>query len=240
MFWQRNLVSEEMATWVQEGYALLIKVIGPARFLHEVRLVLPTREFFKARPGEDHATAITVFDEVRGHMGMLGQPCELVRRPGRIEQAAYDYNQLSAVAGTYQADGNSAVITYDPDQMKRPVCFISTMAHELAHYVLESELMDGASGLEAEAEHELMTDLCAIAHGFGVIQMRAARQAGWAGYLSNETRAYATALFCHLKGISLADVEPHLDAFLLKRFRLAVKQLEREAEAIRRLEKLAD
>ena len=240
MFWRRDLVSAEMAEWVREGFALLIRDMGPTQFLYETRLILPTRSFFKAKPGQDHETALAVFDEVRGHMKLSEWPCELVRRAGRLDAAAFDYNQTSAVAGTFQHDGNSAVITYDPDLLTRPVCFISTMAHELAHYVLDRQRLDDWLGPDADAEHELMTDLCAIAHGFGAIQMLGARQAGWAGYLSNETRAYATALFCHLKGIKPDEVEPHLDRFLCKRFRLALRQLAGEADDLQRLEKIID
>ena len=240
MFWRRMLVSEAVSEWVLAGFAQLIRDMGPARFLYETRLILPTKAYFKTGKGQDHDTALAVFDEVRLHMGLSNRPCELVRRAGRLEAAAYDYNQFSAVAGTFQHDGNSAVITYDPDLLLRPVCFISTMAHELAHYVLDGQRLEGWHGAEAEAEHELMTDLCAIAHGFGVIQMQAARKAGWAGYLSNETRAYATALFCHLKGIAPGEVEPHLDGYLRKRFRLASRQLAQQAEDLRVLEDIVD
>ena len=58
MFWQRNLVSDDMAEWVHAGFARLIRDMGVARFLYDVRLVQPTRAFFKARPGHDHATAM--------------------------------------------------------------------------------------------------------------------------------------------------------------------------------------
>ena len=41
MFWRRDLVSAEMAEWVREGFALLIRDMGPTQFLQFVTNVEP-------------------------------------------------------------------------------------------------------------------------------------------------------------------------------------------------------
>ena len=81
----------------------------------------------------------------------------------------------------------------------------------LAHEVMHARL----SGLEDEVPggagaHELATDLGCIIAGFGVFQLQGADDAGWTGYMSQDSRAYALGLFLHRRGLERDSVARHL------------------------------
>ena len=58
--------------------------------------------------------------------------------------------------------------------------------------------------------HELATDLHCIIAGFGAIQMTAAEESGWAGYMTQPARAVALAEFLHHKGLAPDSANPWL------------------------------
>ena len=89
------------------------------------------------------------------------------------------------------------------------ILFIATMAHELMHLKLAPHVEDRPGG---EATHELATDLHVIAEGFGTFQLEAAEDAGWSGYLSQPTRAYALALFLRYTNTPDAKAKAHLSS----------------------------
>lgn len=232
MIWtRRNLVSDAMADWVIDRFEWLITTLGPRDFFENTRLILPTRSFFKTGQGRDEGTAQSIFNEVRAHMGIDHWPVDLVPRATVAQDFGMDTLSLTDIAGTfYQGDGGKTTITYDPRLMAKPCAFMGTLAHELAHYILAPHVETAPGG---EEEHELLTDLTVIYAGMGVIDMQGARDVGWKGYLSSDTRAYALATFLRLKDISPGIAEPFLDSYLRKRLHRALRQRdEREHEIV--------
>lgn len=133
-----------------------------------------------------------------------------------------DYQSLSVVAGTYQEIEGVSVIQYDPVQMNRPVQFINLLAHELMHARLrglENEVPGG------ELAHELATDLGCIISGFGVFQLQAADDAGWFGYMTQPSRAFALAMFLNRRGLGIDEVSQHLSPRCEKLVRKGFKDL---------------
>lgn len=67
-------------------------------------------------------------------------------------------------AGLYYQDEQSYYIDIEVQQLKRPHSLITTMAHELSHYVLI-----GLNDIYTDTiENEWLTDLFTIANGFGI------------------------------------------------------------------------
>ena len=91
-----------------------------------------------------------VLDDLKRHLGLQGASISLVPLDLLSGDYRLDYNASSATAGTWQSDGNSGVIRYDPELVKRPLPLISTLAHELMHHVLHSQASHPPGGPEAE------------------------------------------------------------------------------------------
>lgn len=222
MFWQRRLVSDDIADWVTDRFSWLITTLGPKNFFGHTRLILPTKSFFKTQPGSDPRTAQAVFDEVREHMGINHWPVQLVPLGTIADDHGAEDFELSKVAGTFYAPQDGpAVITYRPGLMRNQKAFIGTLAHELAHYILAPHAADAPGG---EAQHELLTDLTVVYAGLGLIDLQGSRDVGWKGYLTSDTRAYALATFLRLKDLDPAIAMPFLDSYLKKRLTRALRQ----------------
>jgi hypothetical protein len=171
-------------------------------------LITPTRAYFAAPKGENAATAQAVFDDLRRLLHIPpALPIALLPQGSLPDQAAMDHSKITVVSGTYTDDPDHPVITYDPRLLRRPISFISTMAHELMHLILSPHVDAMPGGAET---HELATDLHAILFGFGIFQMEDAEQMGWAGYLSQDSRAFALALFLAMRGQEVEAALPHL------------------------------
>ncbi|MEO1459283.1 MAG: hypothetical protein AAFV49_17225 [Pseudomonadota bacterium] len=253
MLWSRDIVSPAEAEWATDGFQWLIERFGAETFFDETRLVLPTRAFFDAPGGRSHATALAVFEQVRGHMGMADWPCRLERQTPDADTAVGDLALLrdapAGPLGTFGVDDASeVVITYNPALLDRPLAFVATMAHELAHYLLASEAEETPGG---EALHELFTDLTVIACGFGVIELESGFETdsweagfmqGWSlshvGYLSQEMRAYALALFLRARAEDAVAAEAHLSDDKRRLLGRALRMLDRDRWAVERLSSL--
>lgn len=226
------MISDELAEWALESYALLIKDCGLEARFPTFPLILPTRRFFTAPTGRSHETAEAVFADVKRLMGLEKRAYHLHRMPEKVENIDnHNYQDLTQVAGTFQAEGNDAIISYSPETMHIPLNFIATLAHELAH-----DMLPPPATVDDLPEHEMHTDFMCIVMGFGVIQALGARQAGWAGYLSNELRMFALAIFLKLQDIPAAQALTAFDANLGKKLKRGIMQLEAMPTAFQDLE----
>ncbi len=216
MFWSRPMVSDDMRDWVADCFAWFDTAFPGPR-----PLILPTRDFFDVPSGRDEATARAILDAIRGHLGVHRDialaPLDMLPAEHR-----HSYQALAGVAGTFQDDGQQAVIRYDPAQMERPLQFINTMAHEVMHAKLAPHVAEMPGG---EATHELATDLGCIICGFGIFQLQSADDAGWSGYLSQDTRAHALGLFLSRQNLGEDAAAPHLSTRSRKLLRRALRDL---------------
>ncbi len=220
MIWPRPLISNTMAIWVLENFEFLISNYELRTQFSATPLILPNRNLFTAKSGHDHATALEVFADVRRLMCLEDRNILLNRLPEKIDGVDhFSYQKTSEIAGMFQKTEGQSVISYTPENMKTPISFISTLAHELAHEIMETK------PLQYGPENELQTDLLCIILGFGAIQAQAARQLGWSGYLSNETRMFALALFLELREIDASLSFDILDGNLKKKLKRGQKQL---------------
>lgn len=217
MIWRRKAVEDQFADWVEDRWQWLDEHFpqkNPA-------LILPTKAFFNAPSGRDHATAEAVLADVQAHYRIKDAKISLIRQPEKSEYRAQDFNLTSDVAGTFLGAETHSEITYQPELMQSPRAFIATIAHEVAHFVLRDFVDDAPGGYE---EHELLTDLTVIHFGFGILALTGARDVGWQGYLSNATRAYALAVFLASHKIDPALALEQLDRFTKRLLNKAIKQ----------------
>ncbi|MFY0616604.1 hypothetical protein [Shimia sp.] len=214
MFWSRPLVSVDLADWIEDSFDWY-----EARFPTSKDLILPTAAFFTAKKGAPEDTAQQVLADIQRH---LGNDMSLTLAPHAVVPAEYrhSYQSTGDVAGTFQTDGEDALITYDPELLQRPLSLINTLAHEVMHAQLHDMVADFPGG---ETAHELATDLGCIIAGFGAIQLQSADDIGWAGYLRQPTRAHALALFLHRRGQSIDLAKAHLSPRCQKLLRRAYK-----------------
>ena len=195
---RRPVVAEDIAVWVDEVFAWYAQ-----HFSVPTEVILPQARFFSAGKGRDQSTAQAVLADIQRHMG-LEAPIDLVPLGRMSAQYRHSYQTLGEVAGSCEWVGDRWLIRYDPDQMEQPIHFISTMAHEAMHVRL-LELNAPRPG--GDAAEEPLTDLCCIVAGFGLFQLRTSEELGWAGYLSQPTRAYALARYLHQRGQGFAALQ---------------------------------
>lgn len=183
--------------------------------------ILPTREFFTAGGGQGKETATMVLQDIQRLTGIDRQihlmPLEVLPAEFRI-----DYNSTNSTAGTFQETSEGALIQYDPDLLKTPLQFINVIVHEIMHVRLSGLEDDLPGGYKF---HELATDLSGIVAGFGAIQLQAADDAGWTGYLRQTSRAYALAVFLKHRGLGVDAVSDHLSPRCTRLLRKAFKGL---------------
>lgn len=217
-------LTEARARWLHAHYLWLERVLPQRQPPAQPRLVFATKEFFPDRYSPDPRSAERVFQRVRELMGLAAWPCRLEPADDVERRIQTDLGRGGVLgdtftrgpAGTFSAaPGRDVVITYAPAQLKNPVALVATFAHELCHYLLATVAEEPPAGWEAL---EPLTDLAAVAEGFGVFLCDSAFQfnqwtnhdrQGWSfqntGYLSEEELAFALAIFCVRRG---ADETP--------------------------------
>lgn len=196
MFWNRPIISDDLRDWIDDNFDWVDR--NHPEWLIDTPLILPTKAFFTAQGGSDHNTALGVTQDVM-RLLKIDRPIQLEALPELPDELQHQYGQLSQTAGEYWHDNNVPVITYRPSLLRQPLAFINTMAHELIHMRLAPVAEALPGGYEA---HELATDLHCIIAGFGVIQLQAAEQMGWTGYMTQPSRAVALERFCNRTGTS--------------------------------------
>lgn len=218
MFWSKPLVSDDMADWIDDCFDWF-----DARFPPPEAPILPTRAFFKAGRGQDEAAAAQVLEDVK-RLLHFDLPIQLAPIQRVSADYRHSYQSMGETAGTYQETDEGRLIHYDPEMMVRPLIFINTMAHEVMHARLsglEDQIPGGAGA------HELATDLGCIIAGFGVFQLQAADDQGWSGYMTQESRAVALAVFLQQRELGIDAVRSYLSGRCQRLLGKATKRLNR-------------
>lgn len=238
------LLPANEAEWIAARFADFAARLGP-EYRQSRQLILPTRDFFNLPKGQDHATALAVLATVK-HLMELGEdwPVRLIAQDTpppdhMISDTTLIAHDAQPPLATFRIDENGPVITYDPNLLLEPQSFISTMAHELAHYIM-SAYPSPEGPLPEPLLEEIATDLLTYFCGFGVLAVESAFSSvgyqdtfaqGWRiqnrGYISRETGAFALGLFIRLTGQESALALRHLGAQNRKLLGRALKQIDK-------------
>jgi hypothetical protein len=190
--------------WVEERLRWLSKQFG-LHILLEQPIVLPTPEFFPDVYDGTPNTAKCLFRRVCGYMGVDSDAVdiEFFHNPTPRSLQTLDPS-LGFAAGTWsrgEGPWQRGIVRIEKGGLDRPADLIGIMAHELAHQRLLGEGRCDAG----EYDNELLTDLTAVYHGFGVFLANNPRKStgelrNWPGtklcrpeYLSEPMAGYAMA-----------------------------------------------
>ncbi|HRD51608.1 MAG TPA: hypothetical protein PKY96_03070 [Flavobacteriales bacterium] len=237
MFWTKKnepTATDEDRAWVHEALPAVIRSFGTKRLL-ELPTFIPNPVHF----------AHTFTGDERDVEFVLGQVCETMQAPrDRIEMKFHDDGSREVAggihvspadrkgyskgaAGTYQErrEGDY-IITLSMNTLGNIQRLIATLAHEVAHI----ELLGERRLAPDDPDHELLTDLTVIAHGYGIFQGNSAfmvnqwqseSHQGWqmqrTGYLPIEVISYAMALLSRLKNDD-PDWKRYLSSTMAKYF----------------------
>ncbi|OAI45074.1 hypothetical protein AYO44_13200 [Planctomycetaceae bacterium SCGC AG-212-F19] len=190
--------------WVEERLRWLAKQFG-LHILLERPVILPTDEFFPDAYDGSPDSVRQMFRRVCRYMEVDPDDVDLQlftdRTPGSI--VAIDPTRGFA-AGTWQGGEGPwqrGVVRIERTALDRPADLVGTIAHELAHQRLLGERRADADAFD----NELLTDLTAVYHGFGVFLANNPRKStgklsNWPGtklrrpeYLSEPMLGYAMA-----------------------------------------------
>lgn len=153
--------------WVEDRLRWLSGQFG-LHILLERPIILPIADFFPDPWDGSAKAARRMFRRVCAYMLVDPDVVELKvftdKTPGTV--SSWDPSQGFA-AGTWQrGEGpwNKGVVRIESSILERPGDLVGTMAHELAHQRLLGEERANADA----HDNELLTDLTAVYHGFGV------------------------------------------------------------------------
>lgn len=194
----------EAKAWVEARLQWLSRQFG-LHILLERPIVLPTDEFFPDPYDGSLKTVRTMFRRVCGYMGVDPDDVDfkLFNDQTPASFKALD-PQSGFAAGTWQGAEESwqkDIVRIERSALDRPADLIGIMAHELAHQRLLGERRADADAFD----NELLTDLTAAYHGFGVFLANNPRKSTgeldyWPGtrlrrpeYLSEPMLGYAQA-----------------------------------------------
>lgn len=241
-FGPKNVVGKDQEDWICEQYLWLIENIG---FPNEpVPLITPTATFFNDLPENGHERARHIFSEVKRHMGLNEWPCELVAQEEDINPQVGETLIVENIPvtplGTFSVTSKDTVtISYNPKELSDNQSLISTFAHELSHYVLAC---CDKPRLGDEKDEEFLTDLFAIASGFGLFlansefnfrQFRGPFSQGWqtsgSGYLTEREVIFALTLFMQRNKYNIVQAETYLKKHLYSLLKEATRYADKKA-----------
>lgn len=219
MFWRRKpSISDDLKLWIADSFDWCDDNFGKD-WIASRQLITADRAFFTASAGNTPQVAQQIADDIAGLLPVQTievQPLDLLDPEYR-----HNYQDITAVGGSYLHDGAEPLIRYDPALMSTPIAFINTMTHELMHARLEPCIDDFPGG---EPVHELSTDLHCVTHGFGLFALEGPAQIGWSGYMTQESPAYALAVFLNRHGIDPVTAVQRLSARPAKALRRAIAE----------------
>lgn len=245
-FRARSPLTADDEEWQLETWVWLLNELGGLTDLRAMPFVTPTPAYFQPTDATGHDRAMHVFQTVKSLMGLDEWRCRLEPQHERPDVKVSDVAYLKAVPGagesplgTFGADGNEVLITYDPGLVADPVGLVATFAHELSHYLLSMK-GEPPGGWD---NHEFCTDLTVVYNGFGLFgaatafrYFSGAQSWGYqrAGYLSQNEWTFALAIFFKLRGQPIDDAKAWLPSHLMNGVRRATKYLGENHEKLAR------
>jgi hypothetical protein len=190
--------------WVEERLQWLARKFG-LHILLERPILLPTDAFFPDPYDGSPKAVRRMFRRVCKYMEVDPEAVDMKLFTDRTPRSMVAFDLTGGLAaGTWQGGEGpwqKGIVRIERTALDRPADLIGTMAHELAHQRL---LGEGRADAQAY-DNELLTDLTAVFHGFGVFLANNPRKSTgalsyWPGtelrrpeYLSEPMLGYALA-----------------------------------------------
>ena len=242
MFWKKKPklpITPEDQIWVEESLSFLKESLGEDCLL-AVETVTPTKTFFNRDfdGSEEDAQFILgrcqeLMDIPKGKVSLdfYSEEAHYLDDGTLLSSSADIMGRSKGAAGTYQKSGGKSLIRIERGQLKHPESLIATISHELAHEKLlgENRIIEN---------DEYLTDLTAIAFGFGIFIANAKFQFqsglqngfGWQmqsqGYLPEQITAYAMASLAIKKNEEKTGYKSYLSGGVEKYFQESITYLQ--------------
>ncbi|WP_395051943.1 hypothetical protein [Flavobacterium sp.] len=210
MFWskkQKLPVTIDDKEWIEESLLFLRENFSAEHF-DNLETITPTKDFYNTifKGNEEDAEfilkrtmEIMVIKDTEINLEFFSdQPIEMAN--GTILSTPADINgSWKSATGFYEDKNDKKTIYIERNQLKNTISLIVTISHELAHLILLGEN-------RIEENDEYLTDLTAIAYGFGIFignsrfqhsTFQNSTNFGWQmsnqGYLPEQIIAYSMA-----------------------------------------------
>lgn len=221
--------------WIENRLQWLSGQFGRDTFTRRA-VILPTNEFFPDPMDGSEASVRNLLDQVCRYMDVEPYRVELKmftnQNPLWLVNDEGKYLPTGA-AGLYDQQIGKTIIHIETSEMMNLSGLVGTMAHELSHLRLMGE--ERVTG--DEYDNELLTDLTAVFHGFGIFLGNSPRNwdslySNWPGtnlkrpeYMTLPMFAYALAHSAWFRGKSKPDWYPFLSFDLKPCFKQGIRFL---------------
>ncbi len=233
-------ISKEEQYWIDDSLIWLIQEFSH-RPLLEQEILTPLSPEYVNRLNSKSDLGEALLKLACDRMGVDNADITLV--PIEKEKTSFEFDgagfqSSSGAAGLFQfVDAHTFRISYDVELLNTPDLLLAVLAHEVGHVIL---LRDGKMR-GTEDDHELMTDLVALYHGFGIFSantmlLEAHYNSGWksnrTGYLSMPMYSYALAVLTWFKeGKCSVDWERHLRLNVKSWYRKSLNYLAKSGDS---------
>jgi len=218
MFWRKKAelpVSKEEAKVIED---CLLWINEHVFNIIEKQTILPSPHFFERVLESTEDDAFYILEKVGEFYGIDVSPIQL----SFYQEGESDLtnniilNKSKGTVGLYFKKNGKYNVAINVKQLEQPQSLVAVMAHEVAHYIL--------LGMKKEyGASEELTDLLAIAGGFGIFLANSAFSfsqyqtgdgwGGWSyssqGYLSQQQIGYAMAFIEEQRSGKLPDWQQH-------------------------------
>ena len=152
--------------WIEDRLQWLNEQFENSAFTDKP-VVLPTPEFFPDPYDTSKNSVRRLLDRVCEYMGVA--PSLISIKKFTCPQNTWLVNESgqpmwSAAGGTYEEGRRKFIISINSAELQEPMGLVGTLAHELSHFRL---LGEGRITHDI-FDNELLTDLTAVFHGFGI------------------------------------------------------------------------
>lgn len=247
-FWKRknNLpVTETDKQWIERSIVFLAEMFGPEYFKALITIT-PEKKHFNTYFKGTEEDAEFILERLISIMHIDSWEIRLMfysNRPTSFSDGIVA-TPSEKLHGSWKSSSGKYVdkglvhkgIWIETSQLNDPIRLTATIAHELAHYKLLGEY-------RIEENDELLTDLTAIAFGFGIFmgnsyfkftQWTGSSHQGWKmqkrGYLPEQVIAYAMAYLAHYRNEDISW-KHYLNKTMKKYFEQSYNYIEQQRNA---------
>lgn len=248
-FWKnRDLppVTENDRKWIEQSLVFLAGIFEPIYF-KTLSTITPDKQYFDRDFTGTEADAAYIFERLVTIMHINAWEIRLMFSAGK-HTSVID-NIVATPSGGLQESWSGSSSKYvnnglghkeiwlDTSLLKDSIKLIATLSHELAHYKLLGEY-------RMEENDELLTDLTAVAFGFGIFkgnsyfkfsQWTSNSRQGWQmqknGYLPEQVIAYAMAWLAHYRKEDVSW-KKYLNKTMRKYFEQSYRYIEKNRDKV--------